>query len=464
MQRGAERHYPRRAMLSADSVVGLASSPAVADAARGLATPTRWRDAGRSDRAVWGSCWGRAPEPYQVAVDLAGPAFRCTCPARRSPCRHGLGLLLLAAADPDALPTAEPPEPVTRWLAGRDRPGRAPRTAPADPAAQAARAEARATRIDAGVAELERWLADLVRQGLAAARAQPYRFWDAMAARLVDAQAPGLAGRVRRLAGVAASGEGWQERLLADLGLLHLAVRGWQRRDTLDEASRADLRAVVGWPVPAEEVLAGPTVRDRWVVLGRRRIVDERLSVQRVWLRGRSTGRDALSLTFVGPGQEFDASLVVGTVVDSDLAFYPGRRPLRALVAARHGAAEAVTGSAEAVTGSAETATRSAKTASGLPGVDRVAAAPEALAAALAEDPWTERVPVVLTAVVPQPTDAGWGLRDAAGALLPLAGGRGDHWSLVAVAAGRPVTVAGEYADGRLAPLTVAAGEDLVPL
>lgn len=437
-------------MLSADSVVGLASSPAVADAARGLATPTRWRDAGRSDRAVWGACWGHAPEPYQVAVDVAGPAFHCTCPARRSPCRHGLGLLLLATADPDALPPAEPPDPVARWLAGRDRPGRAPRTGPADPAARAARAEARATRIDAGVAELERWLADLVRQGLAAARAQPYRFWDIMAARLVDAQAPGLAGRVRRLAGVAASGEGWQDRLLADLGLLHLAVRGWQRRDTLDEASRADLRAVVGWPVPAEEVLAGPPVRDRWVVFGRRRIVDERLSVQRVWLRGRGTGRDALSLSFVGPGQEFDASLVVGTVVDADLAFYPGRRPVRALVAARHGPAVAAIGSAEAATA--------------LPGVDRAAAAPEALAAALAEDPWTERVPMVLTGVVPQPTNGGWGLRDARGALLPLAGGRGDHWPLVAAAGGRPVTVAGEYADGRLAPLTVVAGEDLVPL
>jgi len=36
---------------------------------------------------------------------------------------------------------------------------------------------------------LELWLRDLVRQGLAAAPGQPYSFWDAVAARLVDAQA-----------------------------------------------------------------------------------------------------------------------------------------------------------------------------------------------------------------------------------------------------------------------------------
>jgi uncharacterized Zn finger protein len=27
-----------------------------------------------------------------VSVDLSGPAFRCTCPSRKFPCKHGLAL------------------------------------------------------------------------------------------------------------------------------------------------------------------------------------------------------------------------------------------------------------------------------------------------------------------------------------------------------------------------------------
>lgn len=76
----------------------------------------------------------------------------------------------------------------------RAQTARAPRTA--DPAT-AAKIE---KSVDAGVSELERWLADQVRAGLAAAGRADYRHWDSMAARLVDAKAPGLAGSVRRLA------------------------------------------------------------------------------------------------------------------------------------------------------------------------------------------------------------------------------------------------------------------------
>ena len=66
----------------------------------------------------------------------------------------------------------------------------------ADPAARAKRVESRERKVQGGLDELDRWLADLVRRGLNSARSEGYRFWDAMAARLVDAQAPSLARRV----------------------------------------------------------------------------------------------------------------------------------------------------------------------------------------------------------------------------------------------------------------------------
>jgi len=433
-------------MLTVEEVRALAPHAAAAQRAASSATPERWPERGRDDRGAWGACRGGAGDPYAVVVTLDGARTRCSCPSRQSPCRHALGLLLLLAVLPDAVPVAVPPEPVGRWLDGP--PTRRGRGAePADPAARAAKAarvQAREEKVDAGVEELDRWLADLVRQGLASAPGRPYAYWDDMAARLVDAQAPGLAGRVRGLAGIAVSGDGWEERLLGALGRLHLAVRGWRRRADLGDATRADLRAVVGWPVPTDEVLATPPVRDRWVVLGRRRTADDRLRVQRVWLRGRGTGRDALSLSFAGPGQDFDASLVPATEVDADLCFYPGSRPLRALVAARHAPAEA---------------------APDLPVTGSVAGVADALAAALAADPWSDRLPVVLAGAVPQRDGRGWALRDGDGALLPLAGGPDDVWPLVAVAGGVPVTVAGEWSGVALTPLTVAArGSGPVPL
>src|SRR5436189_112162 len=67
----------------------------------------------------------------------------------------------------------------------------------ADPEAQEKRAAQREKLMTAGLESFELWLMDLVRQGLAAARQQPYRYWDDAAGRLVDAQVPALADRVR---------------------------------------------------------------------------------------------------------------------------------------------------------------------------------------------------------------------------------------------------------------------------
>ena len=148
-----------------------------------------------------------------------------------------------------------------------------------------------------------------------------------------------MARLVRGLAGVPASGEGWQDRLLERLARLHLLVEGYRRLETLPPGAQADLRAAVGWTVPQEEVLAGPGVRDRWSVLGQRVEEEDRIRAQRRWLRGESTGRFALALHFAHASQPLDAGLVPGTAFDAELAFFPGAVPLRALVKERHGPA-----------------------------------------------------------------------------------------------------------------------------
>jgi hypothetical protein len=421
---------------STAQVLALTPDPAARQAGQGLATSLRWPKSGYTvdPTVVWGLYRGSGKNPYQTCVDLAGPAYSCSCPSRKSPCKHAIGLLLLWSAG--GVGPAEAPAWVTDWQASRKRREERPRR-PVDPATTAASRARRTKRVEAGIAELERWLTDQVRQGLAATTRAGYGHWDAMAARLVDAQAPGVAGAVRRLAGVASQ----PDRLLAELGLLWLLVRSYQRIDALPDDIAATVRGRIGFSVPTEEVLAGPRVRDDWAVVGVREEADERLTVRRVWLRGAETGRPALVLTFAPAGALLPVDLVLGTTVEADLCFYPGAQPLRALVAVRHGDARPL-----AQPG----------------GPSTVVEALTEYAAALATEPWLERWPLILREVVPAPADSGWLLRDRTGAAIRL--DASWPWPLVAAAGGQPCTVSGEWSTAGLRPLAAWSDETVVPL
>src|SRR5262249_49725081 len=145
----------------------------------------------------------------------------------------------------------------------------------------------------------ERWLEDLVRNGLAGLESERPAFWETAAARLVDAQAPGLAGRVRRLAGLPGSRPDWPAVLLAELGRLALATHAFRHLERLDGALQEEVRRLAGLTLREEEVLAqGESVTDRWVVLGQAMEEEERVRAQRTWLLGETTGRAALVLQF----------------------------------------------------------------------------------------------------------------------------------------------------------------------
>jgi hypothetical protein len=71
----------------AEQVLALAADPASAKAGQSLARAAKWSATGSSARALWGRCEGSGKQPYQTMVDLAGPAFRCSCPSRKFPCK-----------------------------------------------------------------------------------------------------------------------------------------------------------------------------------------------------------------------------------------------------------------------------------------------------------------------------------------------------------------------------------------
>ena len=87
---------------TADQVLALAPDAASRKAGSKLGAAGPWSETGSCDEGtVWGLCRGSGSKPYQTVVDLAdaaGPAYKCSCPSRKFPCKHALGLLLLWAA------------------------------------------------------------------------------------------------------------------------------------------------------------------------------------------------------------------------------------------------------------------------------------------------------------------------------------------------------------------------------
>ena len=421
-------------------VLALAPDAASQRAAQSLASGRSWQAAGAGPGWLWGECRGSAAAPYRAVVDLSGPAYRCSCPSRKFPCKHALALLLLWADETVSGDAAAPPDWAAGWLAGRaDKAARAASgpgggtdgpDGPKDPKAAARRAEQREARVASGLAELDRWLCDQVRHGLAASQQAGYAHWDDIAARMVDAQASGLAERLRELAAVPHSGAGWDGRLLEEYALLRLLTVAFRRQDELPAPLRETVRSRVGFSLRQADVAAGgQPVRDHWQVLSRRDTDRDRVRARRTWLRGRATGRSALVLSFAAAGAALDESLVPGQVTDADLVFYPGAVPLRAIVTARH----------DTVRG-------------GPPDAGTIAGLLAGYAAAVAEDPWLDGWPAVLRVTpgrAPGPV-----VSDAAGDALPLHPDAGTGWTLLALSGGHPVTMAGEWTPRGLWPLT----------
>lgn len=426
-------------------VLELAPDAGSARAARALARPRQWSDLGSNDSLVWGKCQGSARAPYQVTVDLNEPAFRCTCPSRKFPCKHGLALLLMWSANDGSVSDLDAAADFAADWA-RDRAARtartaATRTAAPDPEAQAKRVAERESLMSAGLDEFERWLFDLVRQGLAGVRRQPPSFWDTAAARLVDAQVPGLAERVRTMGSAVHVRPDWAPHLLAQLGRWYLVVRAWRRRAALSPATLGDLRAVLGWSRRQDEVLAGERLRDRWWVVGLSQEEDERLLSQRTWLYGEDSGEVAVLLDFAAAGGALRVPHVLGSVLDVEVALYPGSPPRRALLADE-----------PVVTAG-----------SGYPAPTTVLGAFDLAAGWQAENPWLSRIPMTLGAVTVVPAEVGAVLVDVDDTALPLAPDT-DVWPLLALSGGRPVDVFGEWYDGNLHPCSVAAEGRLMSL
>lgn len=424
---------------TSDQVLALAPDATSRTAGERLGLPGFWSAAGSSETgAVWGLCKGSGSRPYQTVVDITGPAYTCSCPSRKFPCKHALGLLLLWTTDEEAVRASAEPDWAEEWLSGRRSQaesggaGEAQAKKAVDPESARRRAERRAERITAGAMELEQRLTDLLRGGLAVAEQSGYGLWEETAARMVDAQAPGLASRVRELGAIAGSGAGWPVRLLEECSLIHLLDSAWLRIDRLPEPLAMTVRTRVGLPSTAR----GQAIRDRWLVLSQYDSAETKITTRRIWVYGRESEHMALLLSFGAAGRAPQLALPVGTIIDAELTPHLGAGQLRAELGTQFGIPVPM--------------------GSPPPG-GPVASALEAYGQALSSDPWLDSWPVTLTEVIPVPDGEGWQLADAEGGsalpIAPAAVSGAGLWRLASLSGGRPITVFGECGPSGVTPL-----------
>jgi SWIM zinc finger len=415
--------------LTLEQIVAMAPDAAAAAAGKKLSAVKDWRDLGRSAQALWGKCEGS--DLYQVKVDLVEIAFNCTCPSRKLPCKHVLGLLMMAVQSPELVALDEVPAWADEWIQKRrarkekaERPKEGEAQAPVDEKARERRAAQRSRKVQDGLQRLDLWLSDLVRSGIAGVASQPPSFWEEQARRLVDAQAPGLAGRVSRLGSLSRAAPDWVERLLGELGRIKLLLLAYDRVDTLDPALASDVRQLIGWNVSQDELEHdGERVDDLWMVAGQWIDDDERIATRRSWVIGRRTRRVGLLLHFSVAGQPFPESIVAGTEQEGTIAFYPGVSGQRAKFLTRHGTPGAVEDY--------------------LPGHETIDGFLQEVADVLARQPWLTSFGAVLRDVAVIRSRDAWWVADRHANALPLLGKA--HWKAMAISGGHPTDLAGEW-------------------
>lgn len=347
--------------LSTEKITALAPDQASLKAANKLTKVSKWPALHSGSDLVWGECQGSGANPYRSVFDATDFGYKCTCPSRKFPCKHVLALMWMYVDDAEPFSDGSVPQWVTDWLSRRrkttpvqeDSPdGKSlaeaqkpeaeakpnPKAEARKKAAAEKRAQATQEGLEGAVSDLEQWLDDQMRAGMGTFLNEASERCRTIAARLVDSKAQALASRLDELPAYLMSlqSEARLDALIQEFGRLVLICRAW-----VSSPNNPELRRLVATSETRESLLENldaPRHSSVWEVVGER-ISTRRdgLVSQETWLLNLGNGPQfALLLDF------FPASLGkrtnafgLGERFAAELAFYPARAPLRAVLAKR---------------------------------------------------------------------------------------------------------------------------------
>ena len=320
----------------------IAPNPNAFKAGNKLSAPAKWTEFGHSQRAIWGVIKGSGKKPYYTEIDLQDVAYKCSCPSRQFPCKHSVALMLLFAGLSNKEQSDEP-DWVTEWLDKRQKKTepkeekiRTPEEEKKNALAKEKRQENTTKSVDDGIQELTRWLSDLIRAGLLELPNKPPRYFDTIAARMIDAKARGLAGLIKSLGQINfSSTDEWLDEATNIIGKLNLLIQSWKNINNLPEDWQISVKNLIGWNQYSKELLAdkqATVIKDHWIVLGQEKEEVSGLITLKTWLWGIKSGKSALVINSSYGSSPLENTMIVGSVINAEVAFFPGHTHQRGII------------------------------------------------------------------------------------------------------------------------------------
>jgi hypothetical protein len=299
--------------------------------------------------------------------------------------------------------------------------------------------ETRFLGMQAGNAELQSRLLDLIRGGLVELDIAPPQYFEEFAARMVDAQLGSIAKRIRTWATYREIfPDTWHEKLLDELGALYIFSKAFEKIEQLSEPLQDELLAQAGVTTRTSDLLEQEGITDSWLVLGQIKTPElNGLTSRRTWLMGKETQKIVLILEYTFGEAEFSNLWFNGFVYSGEAVFYPAAYPLRV----------------------AFKSVEVAPVFTHIAGYQTINNFLLAYADVLAQSPWLPQFPVVLTDVTPVFFKNKLFLVDSDNKCLPIEPSQGTGEELVALSGGHPMTVFGEWNGGVLRSLNVFSME-----
>jgi len=433
-----------------EKVLDFAPDISTAESGQALSTKRKWLHLSSDQQHIWGEFKTIRGENYQSIIELKSPTFHCTCKSNKSPCKHIVGLLHLFADLPAEFKL---PKDIPIWAKARIKnfTAQEKEETPEELAAKEAQNEAirnknrskRLIQMEQGLEELETWLLDLIRQGLASTEGHSEQFWKEISTRLVDAKLGALGKRVRLLTEVYKEGLSWPERMLDTLAHLYLLVKGFKQLDNLPEPLQKDMLTTMGVNIKKDELYSISGIRDNWMILGQVHGVEERINFRRTWVQGIQSNQVGLILEFAWGDTGYMTNWPIGKIFSGELVFYPSQFPQRVLVKDHSPPFADV---------------------AQLPCYPDFEAALKNFAKAIGNNPWLHSYPIAIESVIPVFKKKQLILIDQKKNQIPTSTASKKLWKLLAISGGQAITLFGEWNGRIFDSLSVWSNDKLVDL
>lgn len=410
-----------------DQVLGLSPDHFTIRSGRGNAKPAVWKSLGTNNALVWGLFDNKKRPPFEVCLLLNHMYFSCTCSSRKFPCPHIIGLYLLWQESPTLISQ----KPVPKWV-------RASQTRYLQMWHQQLEPSQRIDKetlaeLHQGISDLERWLTDLMQDGIAGLPEKPKIFWETIANRLADVQAMALVKQLLDLIQIGQSKPDWPEHYLRRLSPLALLITSFKRFDEQTPTRQADLLGAIGRPFPLQ-YNGGSAAHDQWLVLGHHHESVGQHQQMFSWLYGLDQKRLACLTQTIRGKHPASIKYLTGSTLSSEFQFALSEYPLQG-----HFVSQPII----------------RPTPTHQIGATSILTAVQQFSHARSKNPWLPTFPLLLRGCLPLWENGRWVIIDQDQIALSLPHKFNYGWHLQALSCGNPLSLFGLWDGQTFQPLSV---------